>query len=60
MRRYIDVVFVNPKGRYYVVLHQGKFWQVPRMNLTATSWVFKLAYTEFKRDFCCQKSGIKL
>lgn len=44
MRRFIDVVFVNPKGRYYVVLHQGKFWQVPRLSLTASSWIFKLAY----------------
>lgn len=56
MRRYIDVVFVNPKGRYYVVLHQGKFWQVPRMNLTATSWVFKLAYTESLNEIFVAKN----
>lgn len=44
MRRFIDVVFVQPKNRYYVVLHEGKFWQLPRMNLTSSSWVFKLLY----------------
>lgn len=44
MRRFIDVVFVNPKSRYYVILHQGKFWQLARMSLTASSWVFKLLY----------------
>lgn len=44
MRRFIDVVFIHPKNRYYVVLHQGKFWQLARMNLTVSSWVFKLLY----------------
>ncbi len=56
MRRFIDVVFVNPKGKYYVVLHKGKFWQLPRMNLTASSWVFKLLYNGSLNDIFIAKN----
>ncbi len=41
MRRFIDVIFVEPKNRCYVVLHQGQFWQLPRLNLTANAWLLK-------------------
>lgn len=56
MRRFIDVVFVNPKGKYYVVLHKGKFWQLPRMNLAASSWVFKLLYNGSLNDIFIAKN----
>lgn len=56
MRRFIDVVFVHPKDRYYVVLHQGQFWQLPRMNLTASSWTFKIAYTGSLDDIFLAKN----
>lgn len=45
MRRFIDVIFVHPKKRQYVVLHQGRFWQLPRLNLSANAWLLKLLYT---------------
>lgn len=56
MRRFIDVVFVQPKSRYFVVLHEGKFWQLPRMNLTANSWVFRLLYKGSLKEIFVAKS----
>lgn len=56
MRRFIDVVFVNPKGRYYVVLHQGEFWQLPKMSLTATSWEYRTPYEGSLNDIFVSKS----
>lgn len=40
----LDVIFVHPKDRYYVVWHQGQFWQLPRLSLTASAWSFRLLY----------------
>lgn len=45
LRRPIDVIFVQPKHRYFVVLHNNIFWQLPRMNLSAASWQLKTKYT---------------
>lgn len=56
MRRFIDVVFVQPKSRYFVVLHEGQFWQLPRMNLTANSWVFRLLYKGSLKEIFVAKS----
>lgn len=56
MRRFIDVVFVQPKSRYFVVLHEGQFWQLPRMNLTSNSWVFRLLYKGSLKDIFVAKS----
>lgn len=44
LRRFVDVIFVQPKQRYYVVLHQGQFWQLPRLNLNQNSWLLKKPY----------------
>lgn len=59
MRRFIDVVFVQPKSKYYVVLHKGQFWQLPRMNLTRSSWTFKLLYQGSLSDiFVAKDQGL--
>lgn len=59
MRRFIDIVFVEPKNRQYVVLHQGKFWQLPRMNLTANAWDSKVPYTgTLDRIFVAQSQAV--
>lgn len=44
MRRFIDVIFIDPKVKRFVVLHQGKFWQLPRLNLAMSSWLLKQPY----------------
>lgn len=42
--RFVDVIFAKPSGRYYVVLHQGQFWQLPRLSLTKSAWSLKTPY----------------
>lgn len=42
--RFVDVVFAEPTGRYYVVLHQGQFWRLPRLSLTKSAWLLKTPY----------------
>lgn len=46
IRRFIDVIFIEPKKRQYVILHAGEFWQLPRMHLTHNAWLLKKPYTE--------------
>ncbi|MDO4251067.1 MAG: hypothetical protein Q4C68_06120 [Moraxella sp.] len=59
MRRFIDVIFVEPKHKHYVVLHHGKFWQVPRMALTPTSWLERHPYTGKLQDiFVAQDQAV--
>lgn len=59
IRRFIDVIFVEPKRRSYVVLHNGKFWQLPRMNLTVSAWESKEPYTGSLSDiFVAQSQAI--
>ena len=36
--RTIDVIFVHPKHRSYVIWHDGVFYQLTRMNLTQKAW----------------------
>lgn len=36
--RTIDVIFVHPKYRSYVIWHDGVFYQLTRMNLTQKAW----------------------
>lgn len=41
----IDVIFVHPKHRSYVVWHKGQFYQLTRMALTRTAWERRVDYT---------------
>lgn len=43
-RRFVDAVFIEPKNRFYVILHKGKFWRLPRMQLTNNAWLLKKPY----------------
>lgn len=59
IRRFIDVIFVEPKHRQYVILHKGKFWQLPRMNLTLSAWELKEPYTGSLNDiFVIQSQAV--
>lgn len=59
IRRFVDVVFVEPKHKQYVILHQGEFWQLPRMHLTQSSWELRTPYTGSLNDiFVAQNQGI--
>lgn len=59
MRRFIDVIFVDPKIKRYVVLHQGKFWQLPRLNLSVNAWLLKKPYAgELSDIFVAKEQGV--
>lgn len=59
MRRFIDVIFVDPKIKRYVVLHQGEFWQLPRLNLSVNSWALKQPYAgELSDIFVAKEQGV--
>lgn len=59
MRRFIDVIFVDPKIKRYIVLHQGEFWQLPRLNLSVNSWALKQPYTgELSDIFVAKEQGV--
>lgn len=59
MRRFIDVIFVDPKIKRYVVLHQGEFWQLPRLNLSVNAWSLKQPYTgELSDIFVAKEQGV--
>lgn len=58
MQRFVDVIFVNPKGKYCVIWQQGKFWQLPSMRLTANAWVFKLVYKGSLDDIYVAKNQV--
>lgn len=58
IRRFIDVIFVEPKNRQYVILHNGKFWQLPRMNLTVSAWELKEPYTGALSDIFVTQSQV--
>lgn len=42
--RVIDVIFVHPKHRSYVIWHDGVFYQLTRMNLTQKAWDRRTVY----------------
>ncbi|STZ08306.1 Uncharacterised protein [Moraxella caprae] len=42
--RMIDVIFVHPKHRSYVIWHDGVFYQLTRMNLTQKAWDRRAVY----------------
>ncbi|STZ56260.1 Uncharacterised protein [Moraxella lacunata] len=42
--RAIDVIFVHPKHRSYVIWHDGVFYQLTRMNLTQQAWDRRVVY----------------
>ncbi|WP_143821964.1 hypothetical protein [Moraxella lacunata] len=42
--RTIDVIFVHPKYRSYVIWHDGVFYQLTRMNLTQKAWDRRVVY----------------
>lgn len=56
MRRPIDVLFVEPKTKRLVVLHQDKFWQLPSMNVSRSSWILKLLYKGSLNDIFVSKN----
>lgn len=58
MRRFVDVIFVQPKKKYYVVLHQGNFWRLPRLNLTISSWEVKTPYLGSLEDIYVSKNQV--
>lgn len=59
MRRFIDVIFVDPKIKRYVVLHQGEFWQLPRLNLSVNAWLLKKPYAgELSDIFVAKEQGV--
>lgn len=41
----IDVIFVHPKHRNYVIWHDDCFYQLARMELTQASWDRRVVYT---------------
>lgn len=41
----IDVIFVHPKHRNYVIWHDDCFYQLARMELTQASWDRRAVYT---------------
>lgn len=44
--RPIDVIFVHPEQRLYVVYYRGELWQLPRMKLDDRSWQNRQPYTD--------------
>lgn len=58
MRRFVDVIFVQPKKKYYVILHQGNFWRLPRLNLTISSWEVKTPYLGSLEDIYVSKNQV--
>lgn len=56
MRRFVDVIFIEPKQKRYVVLHQGNFWQLPRLNLAISSWTLKEPYQGALSDIFVAKN----
>lgn len=42
--RMIDVIFVHPKHRSYIIWHDGVFYQLTRMNLTQKAWDRRAVY----------------
>lgn len=56
MRRLVDVLFVEPKNKRMVVLHQGKFWQLPSMGISKSSWILKLLYKGSLNDIVLCKN----
>lgn len=42
--RMIDVIFVHPKHRSYVIWHDGVFYQLTRMSLTQKAWDRRVVY----------------
>ncbi|MDO4426664.1 MAG: hypothetical protein Q4B88_00900 [Moraxella sp.] len=58
MRRFVDVIFVQPKKKYYVILHQGNFWRLPRLNLTISSWEAKTPYLGSLEDVYVSKNQV--
>lgn len=56
MRRPIDVLFVEPKRKRLVILHQDKFWQLPSMGVSKSSWILKLLYKGSLNDIVVSKN----
>lgn len=44
MQHNIDVIFTHPKDKFFVILHKGCWWQLPRMHISLLAWQHKKPY----------------
>ena len=42
--RFIDVLFSDPKERRLIIWHLGKWWQLPTMTLSHTTWEYRTPF----------------